>query len=73
MKTLLLMALLASAVWRSDLAAQTPFYQGQTVSIRVGFSAGGAFDVWARIIAHHLGKYVAGNPTFAVQNMTGGG
>jgi tripartite-type tricarboxylate transporter receptor subunit TctC len=29
--------------------------------------------VWARIIAQYLGKYVAGNPTFVVQNMTGGG
>lgn len=70
---ILLIALLVSLLWRPDVGAQTPFYQGQTVSIRVGFSAGGAFDVWARIIAHHLGKYVAGNPTFAVQNMTGGG
>jgi len=72
MKTLLL-ALLGCLLWKTDGAAQTPFYQGQTVTIRVGFTAGGAFDVWARIIAHHLGKYVPGNPSFVVQNMTGGG
>lgn len=60
-------------LWSSDLSAQTPFYQSKTVTIRVGFSAGGAFDVWARIIAQHLGKHVPGNPTFVVQNMTGGG
>ena len=70
---ILLLALCACLLWQSDLAAQTPFYQGQTVTIRVGFTAGGAFDVWARIIAQHLGKYVTGNPTFVVQNMTGGG
>jgi len=52
---------------------QTPFYQGKTVQIRVGFAAGGAFDVWARVIASHLGRFVPGNPTFVVQNMTGGG
>ena len=69
----LLLALLACSFWQSDLAAQTPPYQGQTVTIRVGFTAGGAFDVWAWIIAQYLGKYVAGNPTFVVQNMTGGG
>ena len=69
----LLLALCVCLLWQSDLAAQTPFYQGQTVTIRVGFTAGGAFDVWARIIAQYLGKYVAGNPTFVVQNMTGGG
>jgi tripartite-type tricarboxylate transporter receptor subunit TctC len=68
-----LLALLACALWKSELGAQTPVYQGATVTIRVGFTAGGAFDVWARIIAHHLGKYVPGNPTFVVQNMTGGG
>ena len=69
----LLLALCVCFLWQSDLAAQTPFYQGQTVTIRVGFTAGGAFDVWARIIAQYLGKYVAGNPSFVVQNMTGGG
>jgi tripartite-type tricarboxylate transporter receptor subunit TctC len=69
----LLLALFACLLWQSDLAAQTPFYQGQTVTIRVGFSPGGAFDVWARLIAQYLGKYVAGNPNFVVQNMTGGG
>jgi tripartite-type tricarboxylate transporter receptor subunit TctC len=72
MKTLLL-ALLAGFLNASDLPAQTPFYQGQTVTIRVGFTAGGAFDVWARLIAQYLGKYVPGNPSFVVQNMTGGG
>jgi tripartite-type tricarboxylate transporter receptor subunit TctC len=66
-------ALLALVVSSSDLPAQTPFYQGKTVTIRVGFSAGGAFDVWGRLIAQYLGKYVPGNPSFVVQNMTGGG
>ena len=53
--------------------AQTPFYEGKTVRILVGFSPGGSYDLWARLIATHMGKYVAGNPTFVVQNMTGGG
>ena len=72
MKTFLL-AVLVFFLWKLELAAQTPFYEGKTVTIRVGFSAGGAFDVWARIIAQHLGKYVPGNPNFVVQNQTGGG
>jgi tripartite-type tricarboxylate transporter receptor subunit TctC len=67
------LAVLACLLWRSDAVAQSPFYQGQTVTIRVGFTAGGAFDVWARLIAQHFGKYVPGNPNFVVQNMTGGG
>ena len=72
MKTTLLFIIL-SLLAISPAAAQTPFYQGKTVQIRVGFAAGGAFDVWARLIANHLGKFVPGNPTFVVQNMTGGG
>jgi tripartite-type tricarboxylate transporter receptor subunit TctC len=66
-------ALLISFITVSKLSAQSSFYQGKTVQVRVGFAAGGAFDVWARVIANHLGRFVPGNPTFVVQNMTGGG
>jgi tripartite-type tricarboxylate transporter receptor subunit TctC len=72
MKTIFV-TLLASLLWISTLAAQAPFYEGKTVRIIVGFSPGGTYDVWGRLIAAHMGKYVAGNPTFVVQNMTGGG
>jgi tripartite-type tricarboxylate transporter receptor subunit TctC len=68
-----LLGLAICLVAASNAPAQTPFYQGKTVTIRVGFSPGGAFDVWARLIAAHIGKYIPGNPTFVVQNMTGGG
>jgi tripartite-type tricarboxylate transporter receptor subunit TctC len=57
----------------SDLRAQTPFFEGKTVRILVGFSPGGSYDLWARLIAHHMSKHIPGNPTFVVQNMTGGG
>lgn len=57
----------------SNGLAQTPFYQGKTINIRVGFTAGGAFDVWGRLIAQYMGKYIPGNPNLVVQNMTGGG
>jgi tripartite-type tricarboxylate transporter receptor subunit TctC len=67
------LTLLAFLLWSSNIAAQTPFYEGKTVRIVVGFSPGGAYDVWARLIAHHLTKYVPGSPAFLVQNMAGGG
>jgi tripartite-type tricarboxylate transporter receptor subunit TctC len=57
----------------SGLQAQTAFFEGKTVRILVGFSPGGSYDLWARLIAHHMSKRIAGNPTFVVQNMTGGG
>jgi tripartite-type tricarboxylate transporter receptor subunit TctC len=64
---------LTSVLWCSNLAAQTPYYEGKTVRIIVGFSPGAAYDVWARLMAHHWSKYIPGSPTFVVQNMTGGG
>jgi tripartite-type tricarboxylate transporter receptor subunit TctC len=57
----------------SNVHAQTPFYQGKTIRIVVGNIAGDAYDLWARIFAQHMGKYIPGNPNFIVQNMPGGG
>lgn len=65
-----LIFLLASV---SQLAAQAPFYQGKTIRIVVGNISGDAYDLWARIFAQHMGKYIPGNPTFIVQNMPGAG
>ena len=69
----IMLGFLLSLTTVSATLAQTPFYQGKTVQIRVGFAPGGAFDLWARVIASHLGRFVPGNPAFVVQNMTGGG
>jgi tripartite-type tricarboxylate transporter receptor subunit TctC len=53
-------------------AAQTEdFYKGKTVTILVGFSPGGGFDVNARLLARHLGKYIPGKPEVVVSNMNG--
>ena len=40
----------------SSAHAQTPFYEGKTVRILVGFTPGGSYDLWARLIATHMGK-----------------
>lgn len=57
----------------SALQAQPSFFEGKTVRVLVGFSPGGSYDLWARLIAHHMSKHIPGNPAFLVQNMTGGG
>lgn len=54
-------------------SSATPFYKGRTVRVIVPVSPGGSFDLWARLLARHLGKHLPGNPTFIVQNMSGGG
>ncbi len=53
--------------------AQTPFYQGKTIRIIVGSTAGSTYDAYARLIAQHWGKHIPGNPTFVAQNMPGAG
>jgi len=50
-----------------------PFYEGKVVRITVGFSPGGGFDLWARLIARHLGRNIPGHPTVIVENITGAG
>jgi len=47
------------------------FYKGKTVRIVVGFSAGGGYDHYARVLSRHLGRHIPGNPTVIVQNMPG--
>ena len=54
-------------------AAAAPYYEGKTLSMVVGFSAGGGYDRMTRILARHLPKYIPGNPTIVVQNMPGAG
>lgn len=50
-----------------------PFYEGKTIRITVGVSAGGGFDNEARILARHMPKYIPGKPTIIVENVTGAG
>ena len=53
--------------------AQTPFYQGKTITLIAGTTAGSQYDAHARLIAQHWGKHIAGNPAVIVQNMPGAG
>ncbi len=49
------------------------FYKGKTVKIVVGFGVGGGYDIYGRLAAEHLGRFIPGNPTVIVENMPGGG
>ena len=49
------------------------FFSGKTVSILVGYEAGGGYDLYARLVAQFLGHYLPGQPTVIVQNMPGAG
>jgi tripartite-type tricarboxylate transporter receptor subunit TctC len=56
-----------------DEKAVADFYRGKTVRIVVGFSAGGGYDQYSRVLARHLPKYIPGNPAVIVDNMPGAG
>jgi tripartite-type tricarboxylate transporter receptor subunit TctC len=53
--------------------AQETFYQGKTIRLIVGTSAGGGFDAYTRALARHFGKHVPGQPAIVVENMPGAG
>jgi tripartite-type tricarboxylate transporter receptor subunit TctC len=59
----------------SDAAAQSvePFYKGNRVSINIGYSPGGVYDIYARTVARHLGKHIPGRPGVVPVNMPGAG
>jgi tripartite-type tricarboxylate transporter receptor subunit TctC len=55
--------------------AQSPeeFYKGKTITFAVGFGPGGGYDLYARVIGHHIGRHIPGNPSVIVQNAAGAG
>ena len=53
--------------------SKTPFAKGKRIRLIIPFSPGGGTDVYGRVVARHLGRYIAGQPTVIVQNMPGAG
>jgi tripartite-type tricarboxylate transporter receptor subunit TctC len=53
--------------------ANEAFYQGKQLTIMVNFAPGGTTDIEARLLARHIARHIAGEPTVVVQNMDGAG
>ena len=70
-KALLVVLLLLSG--SAIVSAQAPYFQGKTITIIVGYQAGDGYDIWARLLAAHIGKHIPGGPGIIVQNMPGAG
>jgi tripartite-type tricarboxylate transporter receptor subunit TctC len=68
-------ALLAFAAVVSPAKAQSveEFYKGRNVTMVVGFSSGSGYDIYARLLARYMGRYIPGRPTIVSQNMPGAG
>jgi tripartite-type tricarboxylate transporter receptor subunit TctC len=54
-------------------SAQSDFYRGKTINIMVGFGSGGVYELYSRLLARYLPKFLPGSPAVVVQNMTGAG
>ena len=57
----------------ADGDAVARFYTGKTIQFYIGYSAGGGYDTYARLLARHMGEHIPGNPTIVPQNMPGAG
>jgi tripartite-type tricarboxylate transporter receptor subunit TctC len=71
-RVLVLSLLVAVAAGVSGKAeAQDDFYRGKTIKLLIGAAPGGGYDQDARLVAGHLSRHLAGNPTIVPQNMPG--
>ena len=59
--------------WHTPLQAQTvaDFYRGKSVQLLIAYTAGGGYDINARLVARYIGKHIPGNPTIVPQNFPG--
>lgn len=76
----LLSGFAVACVLASPVAAQdsnkdkvADFYKGKTITLYVGSTSGGGYDLYGRLIARHIGNFIPGHPSVIVQNMPGAG
>ncbi len=65
------LALLGSLLPSLHADEVSDFYDGRELRLLIGYSAGGGYDTYARLLARHLGRHIPGNPTVVPQNMPG--
>jgi len=58
---------------RAEAQSVEQFYTGKTLTFYIGFSVGGGGDVYGRLVARHIGKFILGQPTVVPVNMGGAG
>jgi len=68
--TTIIAAMIATGAQAQSVA---DFYKGKVVDLYVGYSVGGAYDLYARLLSRHMSKHIPGNPTIIPKNMEGAG
>jgi tripartite-type tricarboxylate transporter receptor subunit TctC len=69
-------ALAAAAMfaWLAAAPAKAAeFYAGKTIDFIIGGDVGGGYDIYARVVARHLNRFILGNPTLVPKNQPGAG
>ena len=64
------------ATWPGTASSQKAvedFYRGKKIDLIIGYSSGGTYDLYARLVARHLGNYIPGKPLIIPRNMPGAG
>lgn len=72
-KAFLLAAAAVLLALTATARAQEPFFARKTITISIGYTAGGSYDLYGRLVARHLGKHIPGQPSVVAQNMPGAG
>jgi tripartite-type tricarboxylate transporter receptor subunit TctC len=54
-------------------AGVAEFYRGRRIDLIIGYSPGGSYDLYARLVARHLGRHIPGQPLIVPRNMPGAG
>src|SRR4051794_39644581 len=57
----------------ASASAQESDFTGKTITIYIGNTAGGTYDLMGRLVARHLGRHLPGHPTVIAENMPGAG
>ncbi len=63
----------AAVVLAASPASAADFYAGKTIDLLIGGNVGGGYDIYARVIGRHLGRFIAGAPAIVPKNQPGAG
>ena len=72
-KLLALALVLSAPMAPAHAQAVADFYKGRTMELLIGYTTGGGYDTYGRLVSRHLGGFIPGKPNFVVRNLPGGG
>ena len=62
-RSLLALAALFAFLGAGGADSVSDFYKNRSVSLVIGYSVGGGYDAYARLLARYIGKHIPGEPS----------